>query len=191
MATSPTTNNPELSQLREEVDLIDQRLHNMLVKRFRLVEKIAAVKSSLPIGTMATYIPKREAEILSKHQQPTISSQNQGFIKEIYRAIFSATRRIQKKFTIGVHNKPNESALIAAIYHFGDYHHYQTNHDINSMIALLQDNKYDWIVVERDTFTEHNTLPENTTTFISAEFTLNCINKSFYALSTPQGETKC
>jgi isochorismate pyruvate lyase len=53
--------NPELHALRDEIDIIDQRLAECLALRFRIVDRVIAVKGPLGIPAM---LPDRVEEVV-------------------------------------------------------------------------------------------------------------------------------
>lgn len=87
-----------LSELRNEVDHIDNSIHDLLIRRTRVVERIGAAKTS------GIYLnPAREAQVLRR----LINRHNGRFPKAVvvrlWREVFSALVRLQGPFTLAVY----------------------------------------------------------------------------------------
>lgn len=112
-----TKDNPSLDTLRAEIDRIDDQLHDLLMERAALVDRIAMTKvlhDSVPLR------PGREATILrrliARHSGrfPRIS------LVRIWREIISASTGLQKPSSIGVCQPERGAGYIdLARNHFG------------------------------------------------------------------------
>ena len=82
-----------LSELRKQLDRIDDALLPLLEERMKISEEVAAVKKteSLPLSD-----PKREEEILSRIGEKA-SEKDRDAVKEIYRTLFTLSKNKQKK----------------------------------------------------------------------------------------------
>ncbi|PPR12126.1 MAG: hypothetical protein CFH41_00159 [Alphaproteobacteria bacterium MarineAlpha11_Bin1] len=90
---------PKLTALREELDSIDDTLHDLLMQRAAIAAGVRAAKGEVPV-----WRPAREAQILrrliSRHSGPF----PKATIIQLWREIISAMVHLQGKFSIAVHS---------------------------------------------------------------------------------------
>lgn len=81
----------ELSSLRDEVDIVDIKLLELLLKRFELVDKIGHVKkeNKIPI-----FVPGREDEILENLTR-NIDSKYSMYIKDTFAHLLDVSKQYQ------------------------------------------------------------------------------------------------
>lgn len=172
------------NQIRRHIDIIDRKIHKLLIKRLGFVEQISLSKASFSECRLPSYAPERETKILKRHDYLAKSQHEKDFLHDTYRSIFAASRSLQQKFNIGIYSKNSHLTLAAAIYHFGDYHSYKTNDDLALMLEKLKIKNYDYIVVEKKALTLPIDSEKNLGLLVCAEFTLKSINMSFLVLGT-------
>ncbi|NMD38634.1 MAG: chorismate mutase [Christensenellaceae bacterium] len=80
-----------LKKLREEIDLIDNELMPLFLKRMGIIAKMAKEKHSLGLEI---YSPEREAEILKNVSQK--SGDMEAYATELYNKLFELSRNYQK-----------------------------------------------------------------------------------------------
>ena len=89
--------NTDLDDLRREIDEIDESIHDLLMRRTSVAQKIGGIKGASP-----TLRPAREAEVLrrlvARHTGPFPKAQLVG----IWREIMAAHLRLQGPFTVAV-----------------------------------------------------------------------------------------
>ena len=89
----------DLTELRREIDAIDDQLHDLLFKRTRIVEEVRAYKS----GEAVKIRPAREAEIIyrlfAQHKGPFPKRE----LFRIWRELIVATLRMEGPFSVGVY----------------------------------------------------------------------------------------
>ncbi|WP_158589285.1 chorismate mutase [Atopobacter sp. AH10] len=83
----------QLEQLRDEINLLDQKILKLLEERFQLSSDVADYKHShhLPI-----YQANREEEILEKVTQQLHNKALSPAVEEVWLSIFSASRKLQE-----------------------------------------------------------------------------------------------
>ncbi len=91
---------PTLVSLRQEIDRIDNGIHDLLMERAGIVDAIGRVKAS---GGTPTVHPAREAAILRRLFQRHHSSLPFRAIAAIWREIISAFTTLQVPFSVAVH----------------------------------------------------------------------------------------
>jgi len=88
----------ELSDLRREIDAIDDQLHDLLRKRTQIVEEVSAYKQDERVKIR----PAREAEIIyrlfGQHEGPFPKRE----LFRIWRELINATLRLEGPFSVGV-----------------------------------------------------------------------------------------
>ncbi|CAA7619810.1 Chorismate mutase [Candidatus Terasakiella magnetica] len=108
--------NATLEKLRREIDRIDDSIHDLLIERSALVERVAAAK----VGDRVTLRPGREAQILRR-----LLSRHKGRFPKmamirIWREIMGALVGLQGPFSVAVHAPGRStSSLELARNHFG------------------------------------------------------------------------
>lgn len=108
-----------LDDLRREIDEIDDALHDLLIRRTEVVQRIAALKGANGLTALR---PAREASILrrlvARHKGPFPIST----LVSVWREIMSALVGIQAPFAVAV-SMPKRGAgyLELARYQFGSY----------------------------------------------------------------------
>lgn len=81
----------ELSSLRDEVDIVDVKLLELLLKRFELVDKIGHVKKE---NKIPVFVPGREDEILENLTRK-IDSKYSMYIKDIFAHLLDVSKQYQ------------------------------------------------------------------------------------------------
>ena len=113
-------NNPpsslDLSELRRQIDHIDQRLVDVLSERARIVVQIGQAKrqSDSPI-----YAPHREQQVLSKALERNPGPLSERTIEAIYRELMSGSFSLELPLRVGYLGPPGSFSHIAAVRHFG------------------------------------------------------------------------
>lgn len=84
----------ELTNLREELDRIDDEIALLLIKRLEKSYLIGKIKKSISINT---YTPEREREILSRIADSVEDQNIKIHLKRIFERIIDESRAIQRK----------------------------------------------------------------------------------------------
>jgi chorismate mutase/prephenate dehydratase len=99
-------NRESLDELRREIDEIDENVHDLLIQRAGLVERIRAVKR---LESIATVRPGREALILRKLMERHRGRFPKGAIARIWREIIAGITRMEmKSYAIAVYAADND-----------------------------------------------------------------------------------
>lgn len=94
-----TSDPPSLTDLRREIDRIDEALHDLLMQRTGVVEQVRGVKRQDAGGN---WRPAREAEVLRRLLARHRGGLPRGTIVHIWRELMSALVGIQGPFAIAV-----------------------------------------------------------------------------------------
>ncbi len=92
---------PTLEALRREIDGIDDEMHELLMHRTSVVERIGAVKSRQ--ATRVFMRPAREATILRRLVERHRGRLPASVVVRIWREIVAATTLLQGPFSVAVH----------------------------------------------------------------------------------------
>lgn len=86
--------NDKMIYLRDKIDTIDDKITDLLVKRFNIVKEIGAIK--LNSRTEITNL-SREKSIISRIFKRTNENISQSDLSEIFNSIFEISKKIQKR----------------------------------------------------------------------------------------------
>ena len=112
------TADSSLEELRREIDAIDDAIHDLLMKRTGIVEKVGQVKRDLPVKIR----PAREDEIafrlITRHQGPFPKRE----LLRIWREMIVATLAFEGPFSVAVHvPEGNDGYWDLARDHYGSF----------------------------------------------------------------------
>ena len=84
----------DIKYLRDKIDTIDDKITDLLVKRFNIVKEIGAIKlnSSTEITNLS-----REKSIISRIFKRTNENISQSDLSEIFNSIFEISKKIQNR----------------------------------------------------------------------------------------------
>jgi chorismate mutase len=116
--TKPTEA-PSLSDLRKEIDRIDEAMHRLLIERGEIIDRLIAVKRSQDTGTSA-FRPAREAEMMRR-----LVNRHKGIlpldtVESIWRVIISTFTYVQAPFSVHADLSAGDALMRdSARFHFG------------------------------------------------------------------------
>lgn len=93
------TNKTALDELRREIDKIDDAIHDLLMRRTQVVERVGAQKS----GAGPFIRPGREAAILRRLTARHVGPLPHGVVVRIWRELITALTRLQGPFAVAVY----------------------------------------------------------------------------------------
>ena len=83
----------KLKELRKEIDLIDNQLIDLFIKRFNLSIEVKKVKQENNILVLDS---KREQEIIEKVKSINTDYNIKNAIEEVYLTILNSSKKLQK-----------------------------------------------------------------------------------------------
>ena len=83
----------KLKELRKEIDLIDNQLIDLFIKRFNLSIEVKKVKQENNILVLDS---KREQEIIEKVKSINTDNNIKNAIEEVYLTILDSSKKLQK-----------------------------------------------------------------------------------------------
>jgi len=116
MAKIPET--PSLADLRKEIDRIDEAMHQLLMERAEIIDRLIAVKRSQEFGS--AFRPAREAEMMRR-----LVKRHKGILpldtaESIWRVIISTFTYVQAPFAVHADLSAGDALMRdSARFHFG------------------------------------------------------------------------
>jgi chorismate mutase len=117
MAKAPQ-NSPSLSDLRREIDRIDETMHALLIERGGIIDQLIAVKKSQETGS--AFRPAREADMMRRLVQRHHGSLPFDTVESIWRVIISTFTYVQAPFSVHADLSAGDAHMRdSARFHFG------------------------------------------------------------------------
>jgi chorismate mutase-like protein len=117
MAKAPET--PSLTDLRREIDRIDEGMHRLLMERADIIDRLIAVKRSQATGGSA-FRPAREAEMMRRLVQRHEGILPLDTVESIWRVIISTFTYVQAPFSVHADLSAGDALMRdSARFHFG------------------------------------------------------------------------
>src|SRR5262245_16682265 len=113
------TEPPALADLRKEIDRIDEAMHQLLIERGEIIDRLIAVKRSQDTGTSA-FRPAREATMMRR-----LVDRHKGIlpfdtVESIWRVIISTFTYVQAPFSVHADLTAGDALMRdSARFHFG------------------------------------------------------------------------
>lgn len=109
---------PSLHDLRREIDHIDEQVHNLLMQRADIIDRLIAVKKTQEVGS--AFRPAREADMMKRLVQRHRGILPLDTVESIWRVIIATFTYVQAPFSVHADLSPGESAMRdSARFHFG------------------------------------------------------------------------
>ncbi len=126
-----------LDSLRRDIDGIDDQMHELLMRRAEVVERIGAIKSK---EAARVHIPAREAAILRRLVERHRDRLPAPVVVRIWRELFAAAALLQGPFTVAVH-APEDSVAYwdLARDHYGSCTRMSLHKTANPVIRAVVD----------------------------------------------------
>lgn len=117
MAKPPET--PTLADLRKEIDRIDEAMHQLLIERSEIIDRLIAAKRSQDTGTSA-FRPAREAEMMRRLVKRHKGILPLDTVEIIWRVIISTFTFVQAPFSVHADLSAGDALVRdSARFHFG------------------------------------------------------------------------
>ena len=118
MGKEPVKASPALAELRKEIDRIDEAMHQLLMERGEIIDRLIATKGTQESGS--AFRPAREADMMRRLVQRHHGILPLDTAESIWRVIIATFTHVQAPF--GVHaDLSSGDALMrdSARFHFG------------------------------------------------------------------------
>ena len=141
MVKAPQT--PALADLRKEIDRIDEAMHQLLMERGEIIDRLIAVKRTQDTGTSA-FRPAREAEMMRR-----LVKRHKGILpvdtaESIWRVIISTFTYVQSPFSVHADLSAGDALMRdSARFHFGFTVPFVPHMGAAGVVAAVSDSKGD------------------------------------------------
>jgi len=128
---------PSLADLRREIDRLDAAMHDLLIERGTIIDRLIAVKKTQDSGS--AFRPGREAAMMK-----VLAERHHGLlpfdtIESIWRIIISTFTYVQAPYAIHASVEAGDDKMRdSARFHFGFTVPYVTHQDVSSVIKAVQ-----------------------------------------------------
>jgi chorismate mutase len=109
---------PSLQDLRREIDSIDEQVHNLLMQRGDIIDRLISVKKTQEVGS--AFRPAREADMMRRLVQRHRGILPLDTVESIWRVIIATFTYVQAPFSVHADLSVGEPAMRdSARFHFG------------------------------------------------------------------------
>src|ERR1700731_4969374 len=118
MTSSPRSDTPSLTDLRREIDRIDEAMHGLLIERSEIINRLIKVKKTQEKGS--AFRPAREADMMRR-----LVDRHKGIlpldtVESIWRVIISTFTYVQAPFSVHADLSAGDALMRdSARFHFG------------------------------------------------------------------------
>lgn len=116
---APAISVPQLSSIRERIDDIDQRIHELLNERALCAQQVGQSKRGEGLSTADFYKPEREAQVLRRALERNKGPLRNEEIVRLFREIMSACLAQQEPLKIAFLGPEGTFSQQAVLKHFG------------------------------------------------------------------------
>ena len=142
MAKAPTTGKASLGELRGEIDRIDETMHNLLMERGEIIDRLIAVKKTQESGS--AFRPAREAEMMRRLVQRHHGILPLDTAESIWRVIIATFTHVQAPFSVHADLSIGDALMRdSARFHFGFTVPFIPHMGSASVVAAVSDSKGD------------------------------------------------
>lgn len=133
---------PALADLRREIDRIDETMHNLLMERADIIDRLISVKQTQESGS--AFRPAREAEMMRR-----LVARHHGILpldtaESIWRVIIATFTYVQAPFSVHADLTPGEPAMRdSARFHFGFTVPFIAHRGAAGVVAAVSESKGD------------------------------------------------
>ena len=128
---------PSLADLRREIDRLDAAMHDLLIERGAIIDRLITVKKTQDSGS--AFRPGREAAMMK-----VLAERHHGLlpfdtIESIWRIIISTFTYVQAPYAVHASVEAGDDKMRdSARFHFGFTVPYVTHQDVSSVIKAVQ-----------------------------------------------------
>jgi len=144
---------PDLQELRDEIDSIDERLLQLISRRVEIAQEVAHTK--LAAGESASfYRPEREAEVLNRIRELNQGPLTSEEVVRLFREIMSTCLAKEKPLNVAFLGPEGTFTQTAAIKHFGHAVVTRPHDSISQIFREVESGESDFGVVPIENSTE-------------------------------------
>jgi chorismate mutase len=133
---------PSLANLRAEIDRIDEAMHNLLMERGEIIDRLIATKRSQETGS--AFRPAREAEMMRRLVKRHKGKLPLDTAESIWRVIISTFTYVQAPFSVHADLSVGDAVMRdSARFHFGFTVPFVAHTGAAGVVAAVSDSKGD------------------------------------------------
>ncbi|HEY2526808.1 MAG TPA: chorismate mutase [Xanthobacteraceae bacterium] len=118
MSKPPRQKQPSLTDLRHEIDRLDEAMHALLIERGELIDRLIAVKQTQELGS--AFRPAREADMMRRLVQRHHGNLPLDTAESIWRVIIATFTYVQAPFSVHADLSAGDALMRdSARFHFG------------------------------------------------------------------------
>ena len=137
---------PSLQDLRREIDSIDEQVHELLMKRGDIIDRLISVKKTQEVGS--AFRPAREADMMRRLVQRHRGMLPLDTVESIWRVIIATFTYVQAPFSVHADLSVGESAMRdSARFHFGFTTPYVAHFSAQAAVESVAKSKGDLALV--------------------------------------------
>ena len=141
----------QLARIRNNIDVLDQRLVTLINRRLMLAAKIGELKRSF---SSRIYVAEREAEVLARLRKINDGPLKETALNAIYREIMSAALALEKPLRIAFLGPEATNTHQAALKKFGASVEYHALTTIGDVFTAVEKGEADYGVVPLENSTQ-------------------------------------
>jgi chorismate mutase / prephenate dehydratase len=147
-ARMPEAETDALAAIRQEIDALDRELIALLNRRAAASVEVARIKRG---GTVSTFVPSREQEVLNNVLEASTGPLTEGHVRAIWSEILSASRQLQRPLRVaylgpqGTYTQ--RAAEAAARVRFGSFVDYVPLRTVEEVFGAAERGNADYGVV--------------------------------------------
>jgi chorismate mutase len=144
--SEPPPSPPSLAELRQEIDTIDAQMHELLMQRGDIIDRLIRVKKTQEVGS--AFRPAREADMMRRLVQRHRGILPLDTVESIWRVIISTFTYVQAPFSVHADVSLGESAMRdSARFHFGFTVPYVSHFNAPAAVEAVAKSKGDLALV--------------------------------------------
>jgi chorismate mutase len=137
------TETPSLADLRKEIDRIDEAMHQLLIERGEIIDRLITVKRSQETGGSA-FRPAREAEMMRRLVQRHRGILPLDTVESIWRVIIATFTYVQAPFAVHADLSAGDAHMRdSARFHFGFTVPFVGHMGASGVVAAVSESKGD------------------------------------------------
>jgi chorismate mutase len=142
MTKASRSETPSLTDLRREIDRIDEGMHGLLMERGEIIDRLIAVKQTQETGS--AFRPAREAEMMRRLVDRHGGILPLDTVESIWRVIIATFTYVQAPFSVHADLSAGDAAVRdSARFHFGFTVPFVPHMGAASVVAAVSDSKGD------------------------------------------------
>jgi chorismate mutase len=133
---------PSLDDLRKEIDRIDETMHQLLIERSEIIDRLISIKKTQESGS--AFRPAREASMMRKLVQRHRGILPLDTVESIWRVIISTFTYVQAPFAVHADLSAGDALMRdSARFHFGFTVPFEPHMGASGVVAAVSESKGD------------------------------------------------